>query len=83
MLYHAATLRDSGKKVIKEASMVKLFCTEMANRVANSAVQIFGGMGYMKDFPVERFFRDLRLYTIYEGTSEIQRMVIARELTRD
>ena len=83
MLYHAATLRDSGKKVIKEASMVKLFCTEMANRVGNSAVQIFGGMGYMKDFPVERFFRDLRLYTIYEGTSEIQRMVIARELTRD
>ncbi|MFC1883428.1 acyl-CoA dehydrogenase family protein [Thermodesulfobacteriota bacterium] len=83
MLYHAATLRDSGKKVIKEASMVKLFCTEMANRVANSAVQIFGGMGYMKDFPIERFFRDLRLYTIYEGTSEIQRMVIARELTRD
>jgi acyl-CoA dehydrogenase len=83
MLYHAATLRDSGKKVIKEASMVKLFCTEMANRVANNAVQIFGGMGYMKDFPIERFFRDLRLYTIYEGTSEIQRMVIARELTRD
>jgi acyl-CoA dehydrogenase len=83
MLYHAACLRDEGKKVIKEASMVKLFCTEMANRVANSAVQIFGGMGYMKDFPVERFYRDLRLYTIYEGTSEIQRMVIARELTRD
>jgi acyl-CoA dehydrogenase len=83
MLYHAAWLRDQGKKVIKEASMVKLFCTEMANRVANSAVQIFGGMGYMKDFPIERFFRDLRLYTIYEGTSEIQRMVIARELTRD
>ena len=83
MLYHAAFLRDSGKKVIKEASMVKLFCTEMGNRVANSAVQIFGGMGYMKDFPVERFYRDLRLYTIYEGTSEIQRMVIARELTRD
>jgi acyl-CoA dehydrogenase len=83
MLYHAAWLRDQGKKVIKEASMVKLFCTEMACRVANNAVQIFGGMGYMKDCPVERFYRDLRLYTIYEGTSEIQRLVIARELTKD
>jgi len=83
MLYHAAWLRDQGKKVIKEASMVKLFCTEMACRVSYSAVQIFGGSGYMKDFPIERFYRDLRLYTIYEGTSEIQRVVIARELTKD
>jgi acyl-CoA dehydrogenase len=83
MLYHAAWLRDQGKKVIKEASMVKLFCTEMACRVAYNAVQIFGGSGYMKDFPIERFYRDLRLYTIYEGTSEIQRLVIARELTKD
>jgi acyl-CoA dehydrogenase len=83
MLYHAAWLRDQGKKVIKEASMVKLFCTEMACRASYNAVQIFGGMGYMKDFPVERFYRDLRLYTIYEGTSEIQRLVIARELTKD
>ncbi|MCJ7663260.1 MAG: acyl-CoA dehydrogenase family protein [Desulfobacterales bacterium] len=83
MLYHASWLRDQGKKVIKEASMVKLFCTEMACRVAYNAVQIFGGTGYMKDFPVERFYRDLRLYTIYEGTSEIQRLVIARELTKD
>jgi acyl-CoA dehydrogenase len=83
MLYHAACLRDQGKQVIKEASMVKLFCTEMACRVADRAVQIFGGMGYMKDLAVERFYRDLRLYRIYEGTSEIQRMVIARELTRD
>jgi len=63
--------------------MVKLFCTEMACRVADHAVQIFGGMGYMKDCPVERFYRDLRLYRLYEGTSEIQRMVIARELTKD
>jgi acyl-CoA dehydrogenase len=83
MLYHAAWLRDQGKTVIKEASMVKLFCTEMACRVADQAVQIFGGMGYMKDFPVERFYRDLRLYRIFEGTSEIQRLVIARELTKD
>lgn len=83
MLYHAACLRDQGKQVVREASMVKLFCTEMACRVADRAVQIFGGMGYMKDFPVERFYRDLRLYRIYEGTSEIQRMVIARDLTKD
>ncbi len=83
MLYHAATLRDQGKQVAREASMVKLFCTEMACRVADNAVQVFGGMGYMKDFPVERFYRDLRLYRIYEGTSEIQRMVIARDLIKD
>lgn len=83
MLHHAAWLRDTkGESVIKEASMVKLFCTEMANRVADMAVQIHGGMGYMKDFPVERFYRDLRLTRIYEGTSEIQRLVIARELLK-
>ncbi len=84
MLYHAARLRDKkGSSVIKEASMVKLFCTEMANRVADMAVQIHGGMGYMKDFPVERYYRDLRLTRIYEGTSEIQKMVIARQLLKD
>jgi len=83
MLYHAARLRDQrGTAVIKEASMVKLFCTEMANRVADMAVQIHGGMGYMKDFPVERYYRDLRLTRIYEGTSEIQRLVISRELLK-
>ena len=83
MLYHAAWLRDQkGSAVIKEASMVKLFCTEMANRVADMAVQIHGGMGYVKDFPVERYYRDLRLTRIYEGTSEIQRLVIARQLMK-
>jgi len=82
MLYHAAWLRDQGKNVIKEASMVKLFCSEMVCRVADFAVQIFGGMGYMKDFPIERFYRDVRLYRIFEGTSEIQRIVIARELLK-
>jgi acyl-CoA dehydrogenase len=83
MLYHAAWLRDQkGTAIVKEASMVKLFCTEMANRVADMAVQIHGGMGYMKDFPVERYFRDLRLTRIYEGTSEIQRLVISRELLK-
>jgi len=84
MLYHAAWLRDTkGTSVIKEASMVKVYCTEMANRVADMAVQVFGGMGYMKDLPVERFYRDLRLTRIYEGTSEIQRLVIARELLKE
>lgn len=84
MVYHGAWLRDTtGKAVIKEASMIKLFCTEMANRVANMAVQIHGGMGFLKKLPVERFFRDLRVTRIYEGTSEIQRLVIARELLRD
>ncbi len=83
MVHHAAKLRDSrGTAVVKEAAMVKLFCTEMANRVADMAVQIHGGMGYMKDYPVERFYRDLRLTRIYEGTSEIQRLVIARELLK-
>ncbi|MFZ5865827.1 MAG: acyl-CoA dehydrogenase family protein [Thermodesulfobacteriota bacterium] len=84
MLYHAAWLRDTkGTSVIKEASMVKVYCTEMANRVADMAVQVFGGMGYMKELPVERFYRDLRLTRIYEGTSEIQRLVIARELLKE
>ena len=84
MLHHAAWLRDQrGTAVIKEASMTKLFCTEMANRVADMAVQIHGGMGYMQECEVERYYRDLRLTRIYEGTSEIQRLVISRELLRD
>jgi len=84
MVYHAAWLRDTtGSPVVKEAAMVKLFCSEMANKVADTAVQIHGGMGYMKDYPVERFYRDLRLTRIYEGTSEIQRLVIAREILKD
>ena len=63
--------------------MVKLFCSEMACKVADSALQIHGGMGYMKDVPVERFWRDLRLTRIFEGTSEIQRVIIARELLKE
>ena len=84
MVYHAAWLRDTtGAAVVKEAAMAKLYCSEMANRVADMAVQIHGGMGYMKDYPVERYYRDLRLTRIYEGTSEIQRLVIARKLLKD
>ena len=63
--------------------MVKLFCTEMASRIADKAMQIFGGMGYMKELPVEMFYRDVRLYRIFEGTSEIQRVVIARDLLKE
>jgi len=63
--------------------MVKLFCSEMAGRVADKAVQIHGGMGYMREVPVERFYRDLRLTRIFEGTSEIQRLIIARELLKE
>lgn len=84
MLYHTAWLRDQyGTAVLKEASMVKLFCTEAALRVVNKAVQIHGGYGWQKGYHVERFYRDLRLLTIFEGTSEIQKVVIARELLKD
>jgi len=83
MLYEAARLRDQKRPINREAAMVKLFCTEMVGRVADKAVQIHGGMGYMKELPVEMFYRDVRLYRIYEGTSEIQRLVIARDLLKD
>lgn len=83
MLYNAAWRRDQGFNTTREASMVKLFCTEMGSRVADRAVQVFGGMGYMAELPVEMFYRDLRLYRIYEGTSEIQRIVISRDLLKD
>lgn len=74
----AALLKDRGLPFTKEASMAKLFASEMVNRVAYKALQIHGGYGYLKDFPVERYYRDARVTTIYEGTSEIQRNVIAK-----
>jgi acyl-CoA dehydrogenase len=83
MLYHAARLRDTGKNVSHEASMVKLFCTETAGRIADKAMDIFGDEGYLKESQVEMFLRDVRLYRIFEGTSEIQRMVISRNLLRE
>ena len=83
MLYHAARLRDTGKNVTHEASMVKLFCTEMAGRIADKAMDIFEDEGYLKESQIEMFLRDVRLYRIFEGTSEIQRMVISRNLLRD
>ena len=80
MIYHAALLKDAGKSFVKEASMAKLFSSEAANWVTDKAIQIHGGMGYMREVPVERMHRDAKLMEIGEGTSEIQRMVIAREI---
>ncbi len=82
MLYCVALRRDKGEDVTSEASMVKLFATETAWRIADMALQIFGGYGYMKDYPVERLLRDIRSMRIIEGTSEIQRLVIARTLLK-
>ena len=77
---HAAALRDAGKPCIKEASMAKLFASEMAERVCSDAIQIHGGYGYVTDFPVERMWRDVRATKIYEGANDIQRLVIGRAL---
>jgi len=83
LAYRAAQMKDAGVPCHREASMSKLFCSEMANFVVNEAVQIHGGYGYMKEYAVERYFRDARVTEIYEGTSEAQKMVISRDLLRD
>ncbi len=80
LLYKACWLKDSGKPYTKEAAMAKLYCSEIAQQVANEAVQIHGGYGLMKDYDIERFYRDQRLLQIGEGTSEIQRLVISRQI---
>jgi len=80
--YRAATMLDAGKRVTRESAMAKLFASEAAVRVADEAVQIHGGYGFIKDYPVEKFYRDVKLCTIGEGTSEIQRLVIARQLLK-
>jgi len=80
LAWHAAALRDAGQPCLKEASMAKLFASEMAERVCSAAIQVHGGYGYVTDFPVERIYRDVRVCQIYEGTSEIQRLVIGRAL---
>ena len=82
LVYQAAMLKDQGREYVKQASMAKLFASESANFVTDKAIQIHGGMGYCRDVPVERMHRDAKLMEIGEGTSEIQRMVIARELLR-
>jgi alkylation response protein AidB-like acyl-CoA dehydrogenase len=83
MMLHAAALRDAGQPCLKEAAMAKLFASEMAERVCSDAIQIHGGYGYLNDFPVERIYRDVRICQIYEGTSDIQRMVIARAIATE
>jgi alkylation response protein AidB-like acyl-CoA dehydrogenase len=82
LIYRAAWMKDRGMKTTRESSMAKLYAGEVAVRVANECVQIHGGYGFIKDYPAEKFYRDVKLCTIGEGTSEIQRMVIARELLR-
>lgn len=82
MLHHSAWLRDQGNNVTHEASMVKLFCTETASKVADRAMNIFEDDGYLKEFQIEMYLRDVRLYRIFEGTSEIQKLVISRNLLK-
>ncbi len=81
LVLHAASLRDAGQPCLKEAAMAKLFASEMAERVCSDAIQVHGGYGYVADFPVERIWRDVRVCQIYEGTSDIQRMLIGRALS--
>jgi alkylation response protein AidB-like acyl-CoA dehydrogenase len=83
LTYCAGARKDAGNRVTRESSMAKLFASEMAVRVADEAVQIHGGYGFIKDYPVEKFYRDVKLCTIGEGTSEIQRLVIARQLLKE
>ena len=80
LIHHAAQLKDAQQPCLKEAAMAKLFASEMAERVCSDAIQVFGGYGYVSDFPVERIYRDVRVCQIYEGTSEVQKMLIARAL---
>jgi hypothetical protein len=82
LVFRAAAMKDAGERVTKESSMAKLFASEMAVRVCDEALQIHGGYGFIKDYPVEKFYRDVKLCTIGEGTSEIQRLVIARQLLK-
>ncbi|WP_001160769.1 acyl-CoA dehydrogenase family protein [Acinetobacter baumannii] len=80
LVHYAARLKEAGQPCLNEASMAKLFASEMTERVCSSALQVFGGYGYLRDFPIERIYRDARICQIYEGTSDIQRLVIARSL---
>lgn len=83
LMFSAASMKDRGENFTMQASMAKLFASEMVNRVTAKALQIHGGYGFTKDYPVERFYRDARVFTIYEGTSEIQRMVISNNILKD
>ena len=81
LIWHAAALRDAGRPCLKEAAMAKLFASEMAERVCSAAIQTLGGYGYVQDFPVERIWRDVRVCQIYEGTSDVQKILIQRALS--
>jgi butyryl-CoA dehydrogenase len=83
LMLAAAVLKDRGANYTMQAAMAKLFASEMVNRVTGTAIQLHGGYGYTKDYPVERYYRDVRVFTIYEGTSEIQRVVISNQLLKD
>ncbi len=83
LMFSAADLKDRGEKYTLQASMAKLFASEMVNRITAQAIQIHGGYGYIQEYPVERYYRDARVFTIYEGTSEIQRVVISNHLFKD
>ena len=83
LVYRAASLRQQGLPCGQEASMAKLFASRAAMEVTTEAIQVFGGYGYTKDYPVERFFRDAKICEIYEGTSEIQRIVISKHIFKD
>ncbi|HLL11515.1 MAG TPA: acyl-CoA dehydrogenase family protein [Rubrivivax sp.] len=80
LIWHAASLKDAGQPCLKQAAMAKLFASEMAERVCSDAIQVHGGYGYVSDFPVERIYRDVRVCQIYEGTSEVQKILIGRAL---
>ncbi len=83
LMFSVAAAKDRGERYTTQASIAKLFASEMVNRVTAKAIQIFGGYGFTKEYPVERFYRDARVFTIYEGTSEIQRVVISRDILKD
>ncbi len=83
LVWHAAALKDAGEPALKQASMAKLFASEMAEKVCSSAIQTLGGYGYLSDFPLERIYRDVRVTQIYEGTSDIQKLVISRALENE
>jgi acyl-CoA dehydrogenase len=83
MVFDAARKKEAGENITLEAACAKMFATEMVGKVADRAVQIFGGAGYLSEYPIERLYRDVRLFRIYEGTTQIQQLVIARELLKD
>jgi len=82
LIWHAASMKDAGIPCLKEAAMAKLFASEMAEKICSDAIQIHGGYGYVSDFPVERIYRDVRVCQIYEGTSDIQKIIIGRALAQ-